>query len=158
MSSLFSSDMHKFKLETQLKTLTHIVNEKQVKIKDAITIISLLNASRNMLVAEVLKFVKLILAVLATNAVSERSCSTLHRFKTYLQSSLTQELLTSCLILATYKEKVDKLKLVEVANQFLFQEWTLLFHLTLICVGFLGVRFEVRRIKLSPVSNSLELC
>ena len=88
--------MHKFKLETQLKTLTHIVNEKQVKIKDAITIISLLNASRKLLVAEVLKFVKLILAVVATNAVSERSRSTLHRFKTYLQSSLTQELLTSC--------------------------------------------------------------
>ena len=28
---------------------------------------------------------------------------------------------TSCLIFATYKEKVDKLKLVEVANQFCFE-------------------------------------
>ena len=42
MSLLFSSDLHKFKLETQLNTLTHIVNEKQVGINDAITIISLL--------------------------------------------------------------------------------------------------------------------
>ena len=40
MSSFFSSDLHKFKLETQLKTLTHIVDEKQVAIKDTITIIS----------------------------------------------------------------------------------------------------------------------
>ena len=45
MSSFFSSELHEFKLETQLKTLTHIVDEKQVAIKDAITIISSLNAS-----------------------------------------------------------------------------------------------------------------
>ena len=45
MSSSFSSDLHKFKLETQLKTLTHIVDEKRVGIKDTITIISSLSAS-----------------------------------------------------------------------------------------------------------------
>ena len=121
MSSFFSSDPHKFKLETQLKTLTHIVDEKQVAIKDAITIISSLNASRKLLVSEALKLVKLILTVPATNAVSERSYSMLHRFKFYLRSSITQELLSSCLIIATCKEKVDKLKLVEVANQFCFE-------------------------------------
>ena len=65
----------------------------------------------------VLKLVKLILTVPVTNAVSEKTCSKLHKFKTYLPSSLTQERLSSCLILGTYKEKVDKLKLVEVANQ-----------------------------------------
>ena len=113
MSSFFSSDLHKFKLETQMKTLTHIVDEKQVGIKDVITIISSLNTSQKLLVSEVLKCVELILTVPATNAVSEKSCSTLHRFKTYLRSSLTQLLLSSFLILATYKEKVDKLKLVE---------------------------------------------
>ena len=39
MSSIFSSDLHKFRLKTQLKTLTYIVDEKQVAIKHAITII-----------------------------------------------------------------------------------------------------------------------
>ena len=34
MSSFFSSDLHKFELETQLKTLTHIVDKIQVEIKD----------------------------------------------------------------------------------------------------------------------------
>ena len=63
MSSFFNSDLHKFKLETQLKTLTHIVDEKQVGIQDAITIISSLNASQKMLVSEVLKLVRLILTV-----------------------------------------------------------------------------------------------
>ena len=103
MSSFFSSDLHKRKLETQLKTLTHIVDEKQVGIKDAITIISSLNASEKLLISEALKLVKTILTEPATNTVSERSCSTLHRFKFYLRSSVTQELLSSCLIIATCK-------------------------------------------------------
>ena len=55
LSKFFSSDLHKFKLETQLKTLTNIVDEKQVEIKDAITIISSLNASQKLLVSEMLK-------------------------------------------------------------------------------------------------------
>ena len=33
ISSFFGSDMDKFKLETQLTTLTHIADEKQVTIK-----------------------------------------------------------------------------------------------------------------------------
>ena len=94
-----------FKLETQLKTLTHIVDENRVGIKDAITIISSLNTFQELVVSEVLKLVKLILTVPATNAVSERSCSTLRRFKTYLRSSMTHELLSFCLILATKKIK-----------------------------------------------------
>ena len=88
MSSFFSNDLHKFKLETQMKTLTHIVDEKEVGVKDAITIISSLYASQKLLVSEVLKLVKLILTAPSTNAFSEISCSTLHRFKTYLRSSL----------------------------------------------------------------------
>ena len=59
MSSFFMSDRHRFKLETQLKSLNHIVDEKQIKIKDATIIISSLNASQKLLVSEVLKFVKL---------------------------------------------------------------------------------------------------
>ena len=84
MSSFISSDLHKFKLEAQLKTLTHIVDQKQVGIKDAITTISSLNASQKLLVSEVLKIVKLILTVPVTNGVNERSCSMLRRFRTYL--------------------------------------------------------------------------
>ena len=112
--------MDKFKLETQLTTLTHIIDEKEVEIKDAIKVTSSLNPSQKMLVSEVLKLVKLILLVPAANAASEKSCSSLRRDKTYLQSSMTQERLNSCLVLAIYKEQVDKLNLVEVANQFCF--------------------------------------
>ena len=67
-----------------------------------------------------LKLVKLILLDPETNVVSERLCSRLGRFKTYLRSSMTQERLNSCLVIVTYKEQVDKPNLVEVANQFCF--------------------------------------
>ena len=46
--------------------------------------ISPLDASRKLLVSEVLKLVKLNLLVATTNVVSERSYSTLYRVKTYL--------------------------------------------------------------------------
>ena len=61
MSSFFSNDLHKFKLETQIKIFTHTVDEKQVGIKDPIKdpILSL-NASQKLLVSEVLKLVQLI--------------------------------------------------------------------------------------------------
>ena len=122
MSSFFSSDLHKFKLlQTQLKTLNYIVDEKQVGIKDAITVISPFSASQKSFVSDVLKFVKLILTVLATNVVSERSCSTFRRFKTWLRSCVTQELPSYCLFLATCEKKVDILELVEVPNQFCFE-------------------------------------
>ena len=98
-----------------------IVDGKQFGRKDAIKIISLLNASRKLLVSEVLKLAKLILLVPITNVASERSPSMLCRFKTYLRSSMTQEPVSSCLTVTTYKKQVDKLKLVEAASQFCFK-------------------------------------
>ena len=56
-----------------MKILKNIVDEKQVRIKEAIKIISSLNASQKLLVSEVLNLVELILLVPITNAVSERS-------------------------------------------------------------------------------------
>ena len=94
MSSFFGSDLYEFKLETQPKTLTHIVGEKQVRIKNAI---KRCNASQKLSLSQVLKLVQLMLTEPAINAVSERSCSTLYRNKiSYLQSSMTQEHLSSC--------------------------------------------------------------
>ena len=70
--------------------MKNIADEKQVGIKEAKKIISL-NVSRKLLVSEVLMLVNLVLLVPTTNAVSERSRSTLYRVKTYLRSSMTQE-------------------------------------------------------------------
>ena len=61
-----------------------------------------------------LKLVELILLVPTTNAVSKRSHSV--NVKIYLLSSMTQEPVSSCLIVTTYKKQVDKLKLVKAAS------------------------------------------
>ena len=79
-----------------------VVDEKKKK-KETIQIISSLNKSRKLLVSEVLRLVKLILLVPSTNAISERSRSTLCRVKTYLRSSMTQEPVTSSLVVTAYK-------------------------------------------------------
>ena len=101
--------------------MKNIVEEKQFGTKEAIKIISRSNASRKLLVSEVLKLVNLILLVPITNVASERSRSTLCRVKTYLRSSMTQESVSSCLVVTTYTKQVDKLKLVEAASQFCFE-------------------------------------
>ena len=67
----FSNDLDKFELETQMKTFKNFVDEKQVRIKEAI---------KKLLLSEVLKLVQLILLVPTTNTVSEKSRSTLFRY------------------------------------------------------------------------------
>ena len=57
-----------------------------------------------LLLSEVLELVELILLVPTINVVSERSRSMLCGVKTYLRSSMTQEPVTSCLIVTTYKK------------------------------------------------------
>ena len=120
ISSLFNSNLDKFKLETQIETLKN-VDKKQVGIKETTKIISSLNASRKLLVSYVLELVKLILLLHANNAVSEILRSAFCRVKTYLRSSMTQEPVNSCLIVTTYKKQVDKRKLIEAPSQFYFK-------------------------------------
>ena len=54
VKKIFSSDLDKFKLGTQIKTWKNTVDEKQNGIKEAIKITLSLNASRKLLVSEVL--------------------------------------------------------------------------------------------------------
>ena len=68
--------------------------------------------------SEVVILIKLLLIVPATNAVSERSCSTLHRIKTYLRTTIIQNRMNNTIILNTYKEGLDKLDMIQVANEF----------------------------------------
>ena len=115
--------MDKFRFETQLKTLTHFLDEKQLRIKDAIKVISPLNVYQKLLISQVIKLVKLILLApndAPNNAVTERLCSTSHILKTYIRSSITQEDLRSCLFLPIYVEQVD-IKSIEEANQLCFK-------------------------------------
>ena len=58
----------------------------------------------------------------ATNAVSERSFSSLRSVKTYLRSTMTQERLNNCMILTVHKEETDQLELLDIAKDFAFSD------------------------------------
>ena len=54
----------------------------------------------------------------ATNVISERSGSALGRIRTYLRTTMYQCGLNHCTLLNTYKEALDELSLIDVANEF----------------------------------------
>ena len=68
--------------------------------------------------SEVVILIKLLLIAPTTNAVSERSCFTLRRIKTYLRTTMTQNRMNNTIILNTHKEELDKLDMIQVANEF----------------------------------------
>ena len=70
---------------------------------------------------EVIKLVKLILVMPATNAVSEQSFSAFCRLKTWLRSTTSQAQLNWSIILHIHKERTDRLPMLSVANFFLHE-------------------------------------
>ena len=70
-----------------------------------------------LLFSELVNVLKLELVMSATNATSERSFSALRRLKTYLRSTMTQEILTHLMILHVHKETTDIMNLETVANE-----------------------------------------
>ena len=77
-----------------------------------------LDSSRRKLLSEISTLGKLLLVMPATNAVSERSFSTLKRVKTYLRSTTGDSRLNHLMMLHVHKDRTDALTLVDVANDF----------------------------------------
>ena len=70
------------------------------------------------LLSQVKQIVKLILVLPATNAISERSFSTLRRVKTYMRATMTQQRLNSLMKLTIYKEETSALDVKEIIKLF----------------------------------------
>ena len=68
--------------------------------------------------SEIIVLVKLLLFAPATNAISECSCSTLRRIKTYLRSTMIQSRLSHCMMFNAHKAALRELSLIERANEF----------------------------------------
>ena len=101
-----------YPLAIQLQTFGSLFSsESQPTLPD---IIDVLPASKQDLLTEVVKLTKLILVTSATNAVSERSFSTLRHLKTYLRTTRNQDLMT----LHIHKQQCDDLSLIEVVIEF----------------------------------------
>ena len=70
------------------------------------------------LIGEVTNLFKLILVNPATDAISERSLSTMRRIKTWLRSTMTQKRLNNLAVLNIHKEMTDEIHLFSIANDF----------------------------------------
>ena len=117
--SFYGADLnHPVRLQTQLNAL-HTGTERS--LTDLELIVSYLKSLNNVekeYYSEVIKVVKLILVMPATNSVSERSFSALRRLKTWLCTTTLQVQLNWCMILHVHKDKTDALPMSDVANEF----------------------------------------
>ena len=118
--TLYSTDLdNKDLLLTQLHLFhTNYPIEKDANVHDVIKIVQKMSAAERTMFGELIKLVSLILAIPATNAVSERSFSAMRRVKTYLRSVMSQECLNSLMVLHIHKDLTDNLDLKYIGNEF----------------------------------------
>ena len=111
-------------LRVQLKTLPTVINIGDVQdpsFKDIRALIKELKRPTRRLISEVVKICKLIIVMPATNAVSERSFSAMRRLYTYLRTNMSTSRLNNVMVLHVHKERLDKLSMVDIANDFVFE-------------------------------------
>ena len=116
----YKDDLDKFQLETQLSLLLVQFGREngKVSLEDVIKYLRNLTNAQKMFMSQVIIVMKLLLVAPVTNAVSERSCLALRRTKTWLRTTMTQKRLNNCMLLHVHKEKVDNLKIIDIANEF----------------------------------------
>ena len=68
--------------------------------------------------SEMIALLKLYLVSTLTNAVSERSVSSMRHFKNCMRSTIPEERLNHCMLLSIYKEKTEKINLKNVTKVF----------------------------------------
>jgi len=106
-------------LDVQLQSLKgQFAQSNECPIKTCIAFLQELSLRARTYFSEVVKVVKLILVMPATNAVSERSFSTMRLIEIYLRSTMRQDRLNHLMTLHIYQDKLDSLDLVSVANDF----------------------------------------
>ena len=80
---------------------------KRFNVKDFVSLFQGMNRSTKVLLSELVKLMKLLLIMPATNAISERSFSVLKRVKTYMRPTTTDNRLNHIMTLHIHKEKTD---------------------------------------------------
>ena len=118
VTEVYGSDLDENNLQIQLQTFSANIKENPKDIFEIRSYLNSLTETELVLLSEVVKVMKLILVMPATNASSERTFSAMRRVKSYLRSTMTQERLNHLMILHVHKELTDKLDLISVANEF----------------------------------------
>lgn len=121
VKAFYKDDLSYSDLSAQLDILaTHFQTNRdnRVTVNDCIEYVRNLKSPERVLFSEVWKVIKLMLVVPATNAVSERSFSAMRRLKSYLRSTMRQDRLNHVMLLNMNPERLDKMDLTVIANEF----------------------------------------
>ena len=115
----YRSDISRESLCTHLYIrCTNYDGEGQANIHDVFMYCRSLTPAKKALMGEVIKFVKLLMVILATSASRERVFSTLRYIRNYLRTTMFQEHLNNLMVLYVYKERLDHLDLTPIAQDF----------------------------------------
>ncbi len=93
-------------------------SEYEISLKSIIAYFRELSEPQRALLSQVCKLVHLVLVMPATNAVSERSFSSLRRLKSYLRATMSQNRLNNVMVLHVHKNYTDELSLTKIGNDF----------------------------------------
>ena len=111
-------------LRVQLRTLPAVIGQGKGSVNtfyDIRILVKQLKKPIRNLISEVFKMIKLVIVMLATNAVSERSFSAMRRLYIYLRTNMGSSRLNNAMMLHIHKARLDELSLVDMANDFLFK-------------------------------------
>ena len=116
----YGDDFDRDILDTQLKTLPFVLSsaENIRTFYDVRAGVQTLSDASKAYISQVIKLLKLLIVMPATNAVSERSFSAMRRLYTYYRTNMGQNRLNHAMVLHVHKEKTDALSMVNVANEF----------------------------------------
>jgi hypothetical protein len=119
--SFYETDFHGGELVTQLQILGTKLgreNAPKISLQDVLAFLHGLSKGQRDYFRQVCHIAALIKVMPATNAASERSFSAMRRIKSYLRSTMGQARLNHLMTLSMYKEELDKMDLISVANEF----------------------------------------
>ena len=114
------SELDASQLKLQLSNLATYFQENDimVSLEECLKYLRSLSPAAKTFYSELCTVVRLILVMPATNDVSERSFSVMRRIKSYLRSTMGQARLNHVMVLSIFQEKLDKLDLIAIANEF----------------------------------------
>ena len=111
-------------LRVQLRTLPAVISQGEGSVNTfhniRILVKQLKKPIRN-LIGEAVKMIKLVIVMPAANVVSERFFSAIRRLYTYLRTNIGSSRLNNAMVLHIHKGQLDKLSMVDVANDFVFE-------------------------------------
>ena len=124
VTSLYKDDFDRALLSAQLQNLRTWFADREprttgtVSLGECVAFLQGLSLAQKSFFSEVCQLARLILVMPATNAVSERCFSTMRRLKTYLRSTMSQSRLNHVMLLSINRERVDKLDINVIADEF----------------------------------------